>query len=249
MWSFPALCDDFSVTTRLFLKLNLDASRETVLHFFDRVRRAYPRLTRLRRRDEGGLVLTGDEDADHVRRWVRLDAAALKFGQTSPPGRAQVQQFGELILSQAPPHLSLSELDYDYMDVVFEFGLEYRGNHDELVADTLFPGHKLVKALTADGARIMDCQPLFGLALSEDCDSQAYVEIKGRTTTYELRSGEYEASQLGVVLTLRRYWGFGSPPPAADVYRELLGLGESWAEERVVPNIVQPLAAAIGNTR
>ena len=57
MWSFGAFCDEFYVNTRLYLKLDLAPSRETVLHFMEQIRRAFPRLTRLRRRDDDGLVL------------------------------------------------------------------------------------------------------------------------------------------------------------------------------------------------
>ena len=37
MSSFRAICDEFYITARLFLKLELNPSRETILHFFDRI--------------------------------------------------------------------------------------------------------------------------------------------------------------------------------------------------------------------
>jgi hypothetical protein len=248
MWSFAALCDDFYVHTRLFFKLDLDPSRESALHFFDRIRRSHPRLTRLRRRDDGGLLL--DEEGDERgRRYIRLESASLKFGMSSPSDPETVRRFGDLILGQAPSHLSLSDLDYDYMDTVFVFDLEYRGNHDELIAETLFPNQPLIRALTDDQQRLIDCQPFFGIALTPGCEKQAFVEVKGRTTTYELRSGEFGPSLLSVHLTVRRYWGFGELPASLDVYHDLLELGEHYADERVVPLVVKPLAAAIASRR
>ena len=50
-----AQCDEFYTSSRLFLKLDLTLERETVLHFFERVRREYPTLNRFRRREDGSL--------------------------------------------------------------------------------------------------------------------------------------------------------------------------------------------------
>jgi hypothetical protein len=249
MWSFGALCDEFAVSTRLYLKLDLNPSRETILHFFDRVRQACPRLTRLRAREGGSLILDDGGEEPHGRRFVRLDGNAIRFGLSGAPQLDALHQYAELILGQAPYHLSLSELDYDYMDVIFAFELEYRGNHDELIAETLLPDHPLVRALTDDEQRIIDFQPFFGVSLSPGCERQAFVEVKGRTSTYELRTGEYEAAPLCVRLVLRRYWGFGELPTAIDVHRELLTQGAQYAEERVVPHVIKPLAAAIASRR
>jgi len=249
MWSFGAFCDEFYVNTRLYLKLDLDPSRETLLHFLEQIRRAFPRMSRLRRREDDGLVLDEENRVGHDRRFVRIDANALRFGNLRPTDSDAVGGFAGMVLRQAPHHLSLSDLDYDYMEVAFGFDLEYRGNHDELVADTLFPDHPLLNALTSDGQHVIDCQPFFGVKLTEDCEKQLYLEVKGRTSTYEIRTGEYEPTALSVYLTARRYWGVAGDKDLLTVHRELLMTGERYAAECAVPHLVQPLAAAIASRR
>lgn len=249
MWSFAALCDQFYVNTRLYLKLDLEPARDTVMHFLDQVRKRYPGMTRLRRRDEGGLVLDEDADVGEPRRVLRVDPVTLKFGYYSPPDRAAVEAYGELILLQAPVNLSLNDLDYDYLEVVYAFDLEYRGNHDALVAETLFADHPLLSALTAGDERMIDCQPFLGVTLTEDCGTQAYVEVKGRTSTFELRSGEFDPVPLTVYVTIRRYWGLAPGEDLVRTHRDLLAIGERFAAERAVPHLVQPLAAAIASRR
>jgi hypothetical protein len=249
MWSFGAFCDEFYVNTRLFLKLDLAPSRETLLHFMEQIRRAFPRMTRLKRRDDESLVLDEEGREGHERRFVRIDTNALRFGNFRPPDLDAVGNFATMILRQAPHHLSLSDLDYDYMEVAFGFDLEYRGNHDELVADTLFADHPLLAVLTRDGQGIIDCQPFFGIKLTDDCEKQVYLEVKGRTSTYEIRTGEFEATPLSVYLTARRYWGFAGDKELMAVHRELLETGERYAAECAVPHLVQPLAAAIASRR
>lgn len=245
MDSFRAVCDEFYVSSRLFLKLELDPSRETILHFFDRIRREFPAMSKLRRRDDGALILDEGDGAEGGRRFLRLDADSLRFGYHSPPELSDVQALAACVLDQAPPHLGLSDLDLDHMEVVFNFDLEYRGNHDELVAETLFGDHPLFAGLGGGPHSIIDCQPFIGVSLTPDCDTQAYIEVRSRTSTYEVRSGEFEQNVLTVYATLRRYWGFSTDRDLVEVHGELLTLAEQFASTRVVPHVVQPLALAI----
>ena len=108
-----ALCDDFFVSCRLYLRLDVALERETVLHFFDRMRKEYPGLTKLRRREGGGLVLEEDVDEAQGRRWIRLDPGSLRFGMYTPQTLEQVRRFGELVLTQAPYYLTFSEIDLE----------------------------------------------------------------------------------------------------------------------------------------
>lgn len=249
MWSFSAFCDEFYVNSRLFFKLDLAPSRESVLHFMEQVRRAFPRMTRLRRRDRDSLVLDEECRENHGRRSLRIDSHALRFGCHRPPEMGYVTKYADLILQQAPHHLSLSDLDYDYMEISYGFDLEYRGNHDELVAETIFADLPLLQALTRDQERVIDCQPFFGVKLTEDCEQQVYLEVKGRTTTFEIRTGEYEPTPLSVLVIVRCYWGVANDRDLSIVHRELLETGQQYAVRCAVPYLVQPLAAAIASRR
>ena len=250
MWSFAALCDDFYVTTRLFTKLDLSPSRESVLHFFEQIRKAFPRVARLRRRDDGTLILDEDGGDERLRRHVRIDPNALRIGVSGPTEAAAVSRFVEHVLDHAPTGLSLSDLDYDYMELSLGFDLDYRGNHDELIAETLMPAHPLTAALAAEQASVIECQPLIGVAIGESCETQMYLEVKARTSTFEVRTGEYqENSALTVLLTARRYVSAARGSDLRTMHRELLALASAAAGERVVPLVVQPLAAAIASRR
>lgn len=245
-----AICDEFYVSTRLFLKLDMALERETVLHFFDRLRREYPDLCRFRRREDGCLILEGDRDLDNEggRRWIRLDASSLRFGHYAPTDLTVVRKFADLVLEQAPFHLTFSELDYDHMDVVYGFDLEYRGNHDLLVAETIWREHPLASFLFNPRAtKVIDAQPYLGIALTDACDLQAYVEVKSRTHTYEVRAEEFEPQALSVFLTARQYWGMRGPASLVDVQHTLFDIADELAADQVVPNVVNPLAAAIAS--
>lgn len=247
-----AQCDDFYVSTRLFFKLDLNPDRESLLHFFERVRREYPTLCRMRRRDKKAVTLEEQSpacpDDAGPRRWVRLETAAMRLGYYSPPSLEALQEFSQFVLRQAPYHLTLSELDVDHLEVVYGFDLEYAGNHDQLVAETLFANHPLAQFAMGDEARhTLDCQPYFGIALTPECDLQAHLEIKSRSSSYEIRTGEYEAQALSVYLTVRRYWTFAQARAFADVQAELVRHAHDLATEHAVPLVVNPLAQAIAS--
>ena len=246
--SFGAHCDDFHVATRLFLKLDLGLQRETVLHFFDSIRREFPALRKLRRREDGALMLEEDGGEDGARRWIRLDESTIRLGHHNPPSPAEAERLGQVVLEMAPYHLTLGMLDYDHLEVVYEFDLEYRGNHDQLVADALFADSPLAGLLRHDDIHhTIDVQPFLGVATSEQCDTQIYVEIKSRTSTYEVRTGQFDAQPLSIFLTVRRYWGFTDTDSLRDVHRELTSMADAWASDRLVPLVVNPLAQAIAS--
>lgn len=243
-----AVCDEFYVSSRLFLKLDMHPPRETILHFFDRIRKDFPLLRKLRTREGGSIILEEDGDEDRSRRWIRLDENSLRFGQFAPSDIDEFRRFGGLILSQAPYHLTFSEIDFDHMELNYGFDLEYQGNHDRLVAETLMSDSAGASVLFgANTSHVIDVQPYYGIALSDNCDLQAYVEVKSRTSTYEVRADSYDEQPISVFLTIRRYWGLDSEVALEAALSGMLDVADELAIETVVPNFVNPLAAAIAS--
>lgn len=246
---FSAVCDDFSVGTRLFLKLELGLERETVLHFFDCVRKAFPHMNRFRRREDGGLLLEEDAAESTSRQWLRLEPNSLRFGHFGPPNSDSLRAMAEVILEHAPYHLTFNDLDYDHLELVYGFDLHYRGNHDRLIAETLWADHPIAGFLFGRHAvHPIDTQPYFGVALNAGCDVQAYVEIKSRSTTYEIRTGDFDTQPLSICLILRKYWAGEREVSLLDAHRTLFNLCEELAAEKVVPILVTPLAQAIARS-
>jgi len=243
-----AACDEFYVNCRLFLKLDMGLEHEAVLHFFDRIRKDYPTLRKLRRRDGDTFTLEGDSDEPGSKRWLRLEANSIRFGQLAPTDLEDVRRLGELVLTQAPYHLTLSDLVYDHMEVVYGFDLRYSGNHDQLVAETLLGDQAAAAFLFGDqSAHVIDAQPYYGIALTPECDMQAYVEVKSRTTTYEVQAADFEGEPISVLLTVRKYWGLEGDGSPTEVLRILCDAADELAVEKVVPGFVNPLAAAIAS--
>jgi hypothetical protein len=243
-----AVCDDFYVSFRLFLKLQLQPERETLLHFFDRLRKGYPGLCKMQTRDEGTVIVEEEPDDSGSRRWVRIDRDSLRFGHFAPGNLDDVRRFSDLIVTQAPFHLTFSDLDFDHLELTYGFDLEYCGNHDQLVAETLWGDQGSGGFLFGERtSHVIDAQPYFGIALSPECDLQAYAEVKSRTSTYEVRNAAYDPQPISIFLTLRKYWGVDRPASLRDAVTLLFDNADELATDIVVPNFVNPLAAAIAS--
>ena len=244
-----AHCDDFHTSSRLFFKMDLSLERETILHFFERIRREIPTMRRFRRRDNALLLEENNsETRGESQRWVRLEPGSLRFGSFAPPDRDHCRHFARFLLEQAPHHLTVSELDIDHLEVMYGFDMEYSGNHDQLVAETLYRDHPLASFIMGDeSVHTVDCQPYFGIALSPKCDMQAYLEVKSRTSSFEVRTGEYDSQLLSVNLSVHQYWGFDESSDLPSVHEKLCTTAEDLAITRVVPLVVNPLALAIAS--
>ncbi len=64
---YDSLCDDFYINMNLGTEMELPTNRETVLHFFERVRKTYPTMRNFYCRDRGDFVLEEDKDKGNYR--------------------------------------------------------------------------------------------------------------------------------------------------------------------------------------
>ena len=76
MNNYASLCDDFGVSTYVHGKLEMPTNRETVLHFFEAVQKAFPKMTEFEKRADGEYMLEEDREAGSYR-WCSLDARRL----------------------------------------------------------------------------------------------------------------------------------------------------------------------------
>ena len=91
MNNYASLCDDFGVSTYVHSKLEMPTGRETVLHFFEAVQKAFPKMTEFEKRADNEYMLEEDREAGSYR-WTSLDARRLCAG-----GPWCVRPFAEIL--------------------------------------------------------------------------------------------------------------------------------------------------------
>ena len=238
--------DDFYINVNLNTEMELPSGRDTVLHYFEQMKKAFPDLRNFYTRDNGDLVLEGDKERGHYR-WLAIEPRRLCSGYVNPETPEDAYRQHEMVLDLAPHLLTISVLDCEALDVMFGFDFTYEGNHDEVVAEALGISPALEGLLEVPGSRVINYEPSITLALEETCRLQCRLSIETRTNAFQVRTGEYSDDQISVYFTVRQYWGSGPERSFLDAFRRQREIGEQAIRERIIPRIVRPLAQAIGS--
>ena len=243
---FASVCDDFYVNMRLATQLSLPHNRETVLHFFERVQRQFPEMSRFRKYDNGDLSIEENRDNDSYR-WVTLESRRLCAGHVNPESLDESLKLHGLLLQQAPYELGLSPVEVDYLDILFGFDLSFRGNHDEIIAESLLGESPLNCLMEEQGAKAVDIQPSITVALSEDCRLQGRIDVVTRTNSYQVRTGDYSNDVISVYLILRRYWGDRPKDPMEKLLADMAQRGEELCLNHLIPKVLKPISNVISS--
>ena len=243
---FSAFCEDFYVNMRLGSQLNLPHNRETLLHLFERVQKSYPSMTRFRKNDNGEYNLEEDRGG-HSYRWLSLEPKRLSTGHVNPTSIEEALKLHTLMLEMAPHHLGISPIEIDYLDVLFGFDLGFGGNHDEIIADSLFAESPLNCLTEEGGSRAVDFQPTVTVALSDDCRLQARIDVVTRTNSYQVRTGDYSDDAISVYLIVRRYWGDRPKEPMENLFAQMAEKAEHLCTSHIIPKVLRPISSAIAS--
>jgi len=243
---FASVSDDFYINMRLATQLSLPHNRETVLHFFERVQRQFPEMSRFRKYDNGDLSIEENRDNDAYR-WVTLESRRLCAGHVTPESLDDALKLHGMLLQQVPYDLGFSPVEVDYLDILFGFDLSFRGNHDEIIAESLLQDSPLACLLAEPGAKAVDIQPSITVALSEDCRLQGRVDIVTRTNSYQVRTGDYANDVISVYLILRRYWGDRPKEPMEKIFAQMAEKADHLCQTYIVPRVLRPISSAIAS--
>jgi hypothetical protein len=246
MNSFSAGADDFYINVNLNTEMELPRSRDTVLHYFEQMKKAFPDLRNFYTRETGDLVLEGDKEQGSYR-WLAIEPRRLCTGHVNPPALEEAYRQHEMVLDVAPHLLTLSVLDCEALDVMFGFDFTYEGNHDEIVAEALGVGPSFEGLLDEPAGKVINFEPSITIALDEGCRLQCRLSIETRTNAYQIRTGEFPEEQISLYFTVRQYWGTGPDRSFVASFKKQREIGEEIVVERIIPRIVRPLAAAIAS--
>lgn len=248
--SFGALCNDFFINQKLALKMDLPTERETVLHLFDRIRRSFPMMDRFKRFEDELALESTRKDACY--RWMALRRTSIRTGLVNPQRMEDAYEFHQTVLEVAPFHLSISPLDIDHLELMYGFDLECKGNHDEVIYEALLGQSPLSNVLapfhrqSSGGAmRIINVQPALGVQLTEAGDVQAYFEVKTRPRGRKGQVSRSRNEPICVLLTVRRYGPVDAITDLDREFKRVRDLTEQLVGERLVPDLLTPIARHI----
>ena len=244
--SYGALCTDFYVNQKLALKMDLPSERETILHFFDRMRKSLPGMDRFKRYDGELALESARKDARYT--WLALRRNSVRTGHVNPESMEEAVAYHKLVLELAPYHLTISPLDVDYIELMFGFDLECRQNHDAVIFEALYSQGPLGNLMPDQAERVLDVQPVFGQSLNKSGDLQAYYEVKTRPRSRRGSSKRYAGEPISLFLTLRQYGPVNEVGDLAASIEKLNATAEQLATEKLIPELLTPIAQHIGSS-
>jgi hypothetical protein len=247
--SYGSLCDDFYVDMNVNTELDLPTQRDTVLTFFERIGKQFPTMGNFYRRDNGDFCLEEDLHGQK-HRWVTLEVDRICSGCANPVDLEDAYSLHRLVLDLSEYMLGVSRLDIDSLDVIFVMDFDYRGNHDEVIAEALFASTAFSSLLDVPGARPIGFGPTVAIALDEDCRLQARISVESRTSVYEVRNNKYKEDEpISLYFAVRRYPKPDEKFDAIESFNAQCVVAQQLMDEKIVPNFVGPLTNAIAQRR
>jgi hypothetical protein len=245
--SFGALCTDFYVNCQLGVKLELPDSRETMLDLFTRLGRDEPTMKRLKRYPDELAI----ESPERGRRrlWVGVQRRLIRSGVVNPCSSEDALSLHRLTLRTAPFYLGVTPIDIDHLELTYGFDLVARANHNAIVCEALLGDSPLSRLIDHGSMKPIEFQPMLGMALTDRCDVQAYVEVKTRTTVRQTRTGKHPEEPISVFVTVRRSGDFDDVESLAAQMEELAAHADELTRGRVVPNVLTPLRESIASNQ
>ena len=242
--NFGSFCDDFYLDMCVNTQLELPEHRETILTFFEQLRKRFPPLAGFSCRQ--GEYLLEEERQGQRYRWVSLEKNRICAGVAAPEDMNEAYTLQNEVLELMPYMLGVSVLDIDSLDVTFTMDFDYQGNQDEIIAEAVMNGSSFGALFELSGAKTVSCAPSVVVALSEDCRTQARIAIESRTSVYDLRNEKFKPDEpISLYFTIRRY---PAPEPKFDPvesFRQQCQIAEQMMFDKIIPCFARPLLSAI----
>ncbi len=241
---FGAYCDDTYLNMHLTTEMDIPQNRESVLHFFEQVQKRFPKLNNFYARERSEYCLEEEKEGGS-HRWVAIEPRRVCSCLLNPQSLEEAIAQHTAVLELVPFSLSISHLDCESLNVTMGFDFNYRGNHNELLAEALglIPAHE--RLMDIPGTSVLNYEPGFQLALDEDCRTQCRLAFETRTNPYHVRSGEYGEEQLSVYLLVRRFDSLRQGENYVDELKRLAQICQEIVESHLIENVLKPLQQTI----
>ena len=218
--------------------------RDSVLHYFEQIRRQYPSMLNFYAREKGEYVLE-EEKEDGAYRWTSLESKRVNSGAVNPESYESAVAQHLAILQRVPYDLSIGPLDCESLSVMLGFDFTYNGNHNEILAEVLGVPSGLEAFTQVPYGKLLSHEPSIQFALDEECKTQCRVSFESRTNAYQVRKDEFGEESISVYLTVRRYDSLGPNESYEKEFERLAGLCSDLTDEYLVSNVLRPLQQAI----
>ncbi|MBN1972345.1 MAG: hypothetical protein JW787_01805 [Sedimentisphaerales bacterium] len=247
--SFNLLCDDLYLDMYINTELELPTERDTILAFFERIRKKYSSMGCFYKRENNEFCLEEDRERSQYR-WVCLETDRIGSGVVNPSEFEMAYEQDRLVLDLIPYMLSVSSLDIDSLDVTFAMDFDCSDNHDEVIAEALLSQSSFNCVLDLPGAKPIGVSPTIVVALSSDELTQARISIESKTGVYCPKKKEQTIDEaISLSCTIRQYPETFEKFDLIKSFNHQCRIAEELMIEKIIPGIVLPLTETIAQKR
>lgn len=243
--SYSALCDEFYLNLRLGTQMKMATDRATVVAFFERMQRLYPNMINFHQDGRHGESSIEESRDENSYKWMSLEPNRLSCGFLNPPAAHDAYRYNLSVLETVPYYLAVSPVDLDYLDVLWGFDFQCKGNHHELVAEALLGESPIGKLMEAPDARGINFELSGIVSLNDDARLHARVWVEPRTTPNQVRTGDYPDEMLSLYVIVRQWSGGRRLPELAELHNYLVEQGEKFIDNHVIGHFLSPIREAI----
>ncbi|MEM0926821.1 MAG: hypothetical protein AAGJ83_12345 [Planctomycetota bacterium] len=244
MSDYGMFSDDHYLNMNLATQMDLPHGRESVLHFFELVRRRYPEMQNFYSREKSEYILEEEKERGAYR-WVSIEPRRIHSVAVNPDSLDRAIEQHRDILELIPYELSMSPLDCESLSAMMGFDFSFRGNHNELLAKAIGIAPGLERFTSLPYGKVLSNEPAIQFALDEECRTQCRISFESRTTAYQVRTGDFGEEQLSVYITVRRYDSLGPDESFHEEFVRLSALCRDLVDEYLVSAVLRPLQEAI----
>ncbi|QDV63504.1 hypothetical protein Pan14r_12770 [Crateriforma conspicua] len=244
MLGYSDYCDEYYVNMNLSTEMSLPQTRESVLHYFEQVRRRYPSMVNFYNREANEFVLEEEKD-NGTYRWVGTESKRVNSGVVNPESYDSACEQHRAVLDLVPYELSVSPLDCESLSVMLGFDFAYKGNHNEILTEAIGIAPGLEKFANLPYGKVLSNEPAIQFSLDEECRTQCRIGFESRTNAYQIRTGEFSEDQLSVYLTVRRYDSLAPTETYVSEFDRLSSLCRDLVDEYLIESVLQPLQKTI----
>jgi hypothetical protein len=243
--SYSALCDEFYINMRLGTQMKMATDRATIVAFFERMQRLYPEMVNFHQDQKHGESSIEENRDGNAYRWLSLEPNRLSSGYLNPDSPQDAYRYNKSVVETVPYYLAVSAVDLDYLDVLWGFDFQCKGNHHEMIAEALLGESPIGKLMEAPNSKGINFELSGIVSLSDDARTHARVWVEPRTTPSQVRTGDYPEEMLSVYVIVRQWSGGKRLPELHEVHSHLIELGEKFVDEHVLGPFLTPIRAAI----
>ena len=244
MSGYGDFSDDYYLNMNLSTEMDLPRGRESVLHYFEQIRRRFPEMRNFYSRDKHEFVLEEEKESGGYR-WVSTEPKRVNSGVVNPESFESACEQHSCVLQLAPYELSVSPLDCESLSVMLGFDFTYKGNHNEILGEAIGIAPGLEKFTQLPYGKVLSNEPAIQFSLDEDCRTQCRISFESRTNAYQVRTNEFAEDQISVYLTVRRYDSLGADETYAAEFDRLSALCRDLVDEYLIESVLQPMQQAI----